>query len=204
MGLWTFLFVAFLSLSPLTATPLGIWYKYRSSYALSMDPSPLSPMFDNPTFQRGYHLQALSVFQHSTWPQAISSLLLVRIFPGRGWIGWWRISFWFFVNNSVSQLLLVILSLILNSCALFQSPLDTCYLWSTRFPNLLLLNPFFFSLAVWDKDLGQETDFILHINPLYFVTPKKNLQDTYQVVQRPGLSPSPSTICTGLRDMLAV
>lgn len=58
--------------SPLTTTALVLWYRRGLREILSSDPSPLSPLFDNPAFPQGIGAYALDSFRRTSLPQAHS------------------------------------------------------------------------------------------------------------------------------------
>lgn len=58
------------SFSPLTLAALRLWYRRELYSVLSSDPSPLTSLFDNPTFPQGIGVPTLGLFARSDWPQA--------------------------------------------------------------------------------------------------------------------------------------
>lgn len=58
------------TLSPLTRDALTIWYRKRDTLSLSSEPSPLTPLFDNPSLPEGHSTHSLDVYNRDSWPIA--------------------------------------------------------------------------------------------------------------------------------------
>lgn len=57
-------------LSPLTRDALIIWYRKREIYSLTSEPSPLTPLFDNPAFPEGNSVLNIDDYDRTSWPTA--------------------------------------------------------------------------------------------------------------------------------------
>lgn len=57
-------------LSPLTRDALAVWYRKRETHSLSTEPSPLTPLFDNPALPEGRLSHSLESYTRDPWPTA--------------------------------------------------------------------------------------------------------------------------------------
>lgn len=57
-------------LSHLTRDALAIWYQRKETYALSTEPSPLTPLFDNPALPEGRSTLTLDIYTRDSWSTA--------------------------------------------------------------------------------------------------------------------------------------
>lgn len=63
-------FKSIVALSPLTRDALTIWYRRKLTYALSSEPSPLTPLFDNPKLPEGHSINSIDNYYRELWPTA--------------------------------------------------------------------------------------------------------------------------------------
>lgn len=57
-------------ISPLTLTALSVWYRQRDSHALSTDPGPSTPLFDNLLLPGSSASTLFGSYEKNSWPTA--------------------------------------------------------------------------------------------------------------------------------------